>query len=60
MFEIMNYFIDALAPCVTLIHDFLACYLSGISVRSGDQKMQIFHSRIMEWGYFFKLQMAFI
>ena len=57
----MNYFMDALAPCVTLIlHDFLVCYLSGISVRSGDQKMQNFHSRIMEWGYFFKLQIAFI
>jgi hypothetical protein len=50
MFEILNHFIDTLAPCVTLIHDFLACYLLGISVRSGDQKMQFFHCRIMEWG----------
>ena len=40
MFKILNHFIDTLAPCVTLIHDFLVCYLLGISVRSGDQKMQ--------------------
>jgi len=60
MFEILNHFIDTLAPCVTLIHDFLACYLSGISVRSGDKKMQFFRSRIMQWGYFFVLQMACI
>jgi hypothetical protein len=60
MFGILNHFIDTLAPCVTLINVSLACYLLGISVRSGDEKMPFFRPRIMEWGYFVILQMASI
>ena len=54
MFKILNYFIDTLTPWVTLIHDFLVCYLSGISVRSGDQKLQFFRCRIMKWGFLYQ------
>ena len=60
MFEITSFLLMLWLPVLHLYKIFLACYLSGISEKSGDQKMQNFHSRIMEWGYFFKLQMDFM
>ena len=48
MFEITSLLLTLWLPVLHLYMIFLACYLSGISERSGDQKMQNFHSRIMD------------